>query len=188
MKNLLIIIFLANFSIAGRAAEFLDGYIVLANNDTIECKFKIGGFVSATNFFNKLTIVTRQGEEQVYHARDKKVLAYSVLEKGRIYTYRFVETKVKSETGFYQRVVNGGKYKLYLHLVGTYGSPGINVAQPNYVLFSPSGEYEKFDPCILCPWKKQLRQLLRDDQKALEILENASRLDIPKFVLEIDKQ
>lgn len=187
MKSLLVFMVGVSCTLTSYATEFIEGYIVFPNNDTVKCKFKIGGFISATNFFNKLTVVTSEGEEKVYFAKDKELLAYGVVEKGRRYDYLFVETKVKSEKGFYQRIVDGRKYKLYSHLISSSSYPGINSSSLQYVLFNTKGEFEKFETCLACPWKKQLRSLLKDDTKALEILETASRLNIPKFVIEINK-
>jgi hypothetical protein len=59
---------------------------------------------------------------------------------------------------------------------------------PVYVLVTPAGDYVRFDPCVMCPWKKQLRTLLKDDANALELLETSAKAkDIPGFVLEINK-
>lgn len=186
MRKLLVFILFLSFTATGRAADFLDGYIVLANRDTVKCKFKVGGLIHSTSF-TRIAIVTEGGEEQVYRARDKEVLGYGFVEKGRRYDFLFVDVKPKSESGFYQRIVDGDKYQLYVHLVSSQGYPGVSTAQPQYVLFNAAGAFEKFETCVLCPWKKQLRELLREDPKALEHLENTSRLEIPSFVRIINK-
>ena len=188
MKRLLLLVALFTLSASSKAADYLPGYIVLENNDTVQCKFKLGGFILATNFFNKLTVVNEQGEEQVYKAADKKVLAYGFVDGGRRFDYLYVDVKSKTESGFYQRIINGQHYKLYRHFVSAGGYGGISSASPIYVLFNPAGEYVRFDPCVVCPWKKQLRELMKDDPKALDVLENkAKRLDIPGFVFELNK-
>ena len=187
MRRLLIFILCLIFTSTAQAAEYLDGYIVLANKDTVKCKFKAGGFIRSTSF-NRIVIITEQGEEQVFRAHDKKILGYGFVERGRRYDFLFVDVKPKAESGFYQRIVDGDKYKLYAHVLSSQGYPGISTAQPQYVLFNTAGAFEKFETCVLCPWKKQLRQLLKDDANALEILENTSRLEIPNFVVAINKE
>jgi hypothetical protein len=168
-------------------AELLDAYIVLPNNDTVKCKLKVtNSLILSTNFFDKLTIVTEDGSEKIYHARDKELLAYGFIEKGRQYHYLYVDVKPKIESGFYQRIVNG-KYRLYSHLVGSYGYGTFGSSSYQYVLFNPAGEFVKFEVTPLRPWKKQLRELLKDDENALQKIGDIKNpAGIPKFVLEIN--
>jgi hypothetical protein len=57
-----------------------------------------------------------------------------------------------------------------------------------YVLFNAAGEWVKFETCVLCPWKKGMREVFKDDAKALEALANASYpINVPKFVAEVNK-
>ncbi|GEO10710.1 hypothetical protein [Segetibacter aerophilus] len=173
---------------AAKAADPIPGYIVLVNNDTVKCKFKTGGFILASNFFNKLTVINDQGEEQVYHASDKKLVAFGLTQNGRKYDYLYMDVKPKTDNGFYLRIVKGGKYQLYSHQVAS-SSGMFSSLSPIYVLYNPSGEFVKFEPCVLCPWKKHLRELLKDDQKALDEINNIPfPPNIPKFVVEINKE
>ena len=150
----------------------------MANNDTVICKIKGGRFI---NPFYGITIINEQGEQQAFHKQDKKIIAFGFVENSRLYDYLFIDVGNKLENGFYQRLVNGGRYKLYGR------PPTVAGGNPIYVLFNPSGEFTKFDPCVFCPWKKQLRELLKDDPKALELVDSASRFNIPKFVMDINK-
>lgn len=184
-RIIMLYILVLGFSARGYAADFLDGYIVMANKDTVQCRFKSGGFFRSISF-KRIEVTTAEGEKQVYRADDKKILGFGVVERGIRYDFIYVELKPRSESGFYQRIVDGGKYKLYVHTVVSQGYPGVSTAQPQYVLFNPAGEFRKFETCVLCSWKKQLRELLKDDEKALALLETASRLEIPKFVLAIN--
>lgn len=162
-----------------QAAEPLKGYIVMSNNDTIECKIKSGRFLN--NPFYGITIINDQGEEASFNSKDKKIIAFGFTEKSSSYHYLFVDVGDKLESGFYQLIVNGPQYKLYGRPTTIYGG------NPTYVLFNQNHVFIKFEPCVVCPWKKQLRELLKDDLKALEHIDNASRIDIPKFVTEINK-
>ena len=185
MRKLLTILIILSCSLISRAAEYLDGYVVMANSDTVKCKFKVKGFLNSVSFY-RITITTEEGKEQSFRAQDKKILGYGFTEKGKRYDYIYVDLKPKSESGFYQRIINGDKYKLYVHMTSTSTYPGISTAMPQYVLFNPAGQFEKFETCVLCPWKKQLRELLKEDAKALEALETTSRLEIESFVLKIN--
>ena len=178
MKHIILFIIIT-FSIVASAAEPLNGYIVMANNDTIQCKIKSGRFLN--NPFHGITIINEQGKDEFLPSRDKKIIAFGFVEKLRNYHYLFVDVGDKLESGFYQLIVNGPKYKLYSRPTTVYGG------NPTYVLFNQNNEFTKFEPCVICPWKKQLRELLKDDPKALEHIENASRVDIPKFVTDINK-
>ncbi len=117
----------------------------------------------------------------LYLSRNKKIIAFGFIENARSYHYLFVDVGDKLESGFYQLIVNGLKYKLYSRPTTVYGG------NPTYVLFNQNHDFTKFESCVVCPWKKQLRELLKDDPTALEHIENATRVDIPKFVLEINK-
>jgi hypothetical protein len=179
MKRLLPVILIATFSIAAHAAEPLNGYIVMANHDTIQCKIK--GVRFLLNPFHGITVINEQGESQALPSRDKKIIAFGFVENLRRYDFMFIEVGDKLESGFYQLNVNGPKYKLYHKPTTVYGG------NPTYVLFTPSGDFAKFEPCVLCPWKKQLRALLKDDPKALAAVENAPRVNMPQFVIDINK-
>ncbi len=179
MKHLLLAIIVATFSNVARAAEPLTGYIVMANNDTIQCRIKAGRFLN--NPFFGITVINEQGEAETLPSRDKKIIAFGFVENLRRYDYLFVDVGDKLESGFYQLIVNGPKYKLYAKPTTLYGG------NPTYVLFNPSREFAKFEPCVVCPWKKQLRVLLKDDTKALAAVENAPRVNIPQFVMDINK-
>ncbi len=179
MKHIILVIIVSAISIAARTAEPLNGYIVMANNDTIQCKIKSGRFLN--NPFNGITIINEQGKDESLPSKDKKIIAFGFVENLRSFHYLFVDVGDKLESGFYQLIVNGLKYKLYSRPTTVYGG------NPTYVLFNQKNDFTKFEPCVVCPWKKQLRQLLKDDLKALEHIENASRVDIPKFVKDINK-
>jgi hypothetical protein len=179
MKYLLLVIIITTFSRAAGAADTLRGYVVMANSDTVHCKIKGGRFLS--NPFHGITIINEQGEDESLPSKNKKIIAFGFVENLRSYHYLFVDVGDKLESGFYQLIVNGLKYKLYTRPTTVYGG------NPTYVLFTPNHEFTKFEPCVVCPWKKQLRALLKDDPKALEQIENASRVDIPKFVIDINK-
>lgn len=179
MKRLLLVIFITTFSLAARAVDLLDGYIVMANNDTLKCKIKGGRFLNVP--FSGVTIVNEKGEEQAFRAKEQAIIAFGFVERFSRYDYMFVNTGDKTETGFYQRLVNGAKYKLYSRPTTVYGG------NPTYVLFNPSGAFTLFEPCVVCPWKKRLREFLKDDPKALELVEDAPRVNIPKFVIDLNK-
>lgn len=179
MKRFRLFILLPIFSLAARAAEPLAGYVVMENSDTIKCKIKSGRFLA--NPYYGITIINEQGEEQTFKGKDKKIIAFGFEENLRRYDYLFVDVGDKSENGFYQRLVNGSKYKLYSQPPTIYGG------NPTYVLYNQKGEFVKFEPCLVCPWRKQLREFLKDDAKAVELVEDAPRVNIPKFVLDINK-
>ena len=179
MRHVLLVMIMAILTLAGRAAEPLTGYIVLANKDTIQCKIKGGRFLS--NPFHGITVINEQGEAESLPSRDKKIIAFGFVENLKRFDYLFVDVGDKLENGFYQLVVNGPRYKLYGRPSTLYGG------NPLYVLFNPTGEFAKFEPCVVCPWKKQLRVLLKDDPNAIAAVENAPRVNIPRFVMDINK-
>ena len=179
MKQLILLLLITTSSFAAHAAEALPGYIVLASHDTVQCKIKGGKFL--TSPFQRITIINEHGQDETLPSKGKKIIAFGFIENMRRYDYLFLDTGDRLETGFFQLLVDGSRYKLYVHPTTIYGG------NSTYVLFTPTGEFAKFEPCVVCPWKKQLRELLRADAAALAEVDNASRINVPKFVLEINK-
>jgi hypothetical protein len=66
--------------------------------------------------------------------------------------------------------------------------PQVQGDLPTYVLFNPSGEFAKLEQCFICPWKKQLRELLKDDPKALAAIERMPPLTMTMFTYLINKE
>ena len=187
MKILLTLIAVIYLSAAGNATEVLDGYVIMPNKDTVKCKFNIKSLRKYSPFY-EIRAVMENGEEQAFRAKDKKILGYGFMDLGISYHFWYIEMKQKSESGFYQQLINGTKYRLYRHMLSSSTYPGVSMNHPQYVLFNAAGDFVKFETCILCPWKKQLREVLKDDTTALELLEsNADRNKIPEFVAEINK-
>lgn len=165
-------------SFAARAVDTHPGYIVLAEGDTVTCTIKGGRFLQRT--FYGITVIDEGGKDTFLPSKEKKILGYGFSDGLRTYHYRFVDVGDKLENGFYQLLDNGPKYRLYGRPTTVYGG------NPTYVLFNGEA-FTKFEPCVVCPWKKGLRELLKDDPEALEAVEKASRVDIPSFVRGLNK-
>jgi hypothetical protein len=181
MKSLLLLIVTACISIASNAVELLDGYIVKTSKDTVKCKIKQ---THSMDFHKSVSILTEQGERLVYHAKDKKIVAFGFTLKGVDYVYLYIEVKPNPMSGFYQAVVIGPKYTLYGHILVT-----AYTSFPYYVLYNSAGKLLNFSTCTLCPWKQRLRQALKDDTASLHLLDDVRRVsDIPNFVLTINEQ
>lgn len=182
MKTLLIVMMGMTFSIASQAAsppEPLVGYVVMANNDTVKCKIKTGRFLE--NPFTGIKIINEQGEEHNIRPKDKQVIAFGFFEKFRWYHFLLIEAGDRSEHGYYQRLVYGN-YKLYCHPVK------VQYQLSQYVLFNPAGQFIKFETAILTPWKRLVKELLKDDAKALEAAEQlTNNTNIPLFVRALNK-
>lgn len=178
MNRLLLALSLILSSFVSKAADPVSGYYVTAGSDTVRCKIKSGRFLS-TPFYG-ITVINESGDEERLPSKDKKLLAFGFTEGFSTFHYHFFDVGSKTENGFYQLLVKG-RYKLYGRPTTVYGG------NPTYVLVTPSEAFTQFEPCVLCPWKKQLRDLLKDDAEALTLVENAPRVDIPKFVSEINK-
>lgn len=176
MKRLMLIILIITFSIAGRSAELLDGYIVLVNNDTIRCKIK-------SVDFHGVTVINEKGEKEVYRIKDEKIVAYGYVEKGRQRDYYFHKIGVNYFNGFYQRLINRPRYKLYGR------APEVSGGNPTYILFKQSGESLNFDACVaFCPWKKKLREFLKDEPKADEAIDKANPYTLPLYLAGLNRE
>ncbi len=180
MKQLIQFIIITTFAISAGATEPLPGYIVTEDKDTIQCKIKGGRFLN-TPFYG-ITVINEQGEDERLPSKTRKIIAFGFIEKMKSYHYIYVDVKDKLENGFYQRIVSGLKYQLYIR------PKTVADGLPTYVLFNQNQEFTKFEPCVLCPWRKQLRELLKDDAKALEHVDKASRVNFSQFVLDINKR
>lgn len=175
MKYLTLLISVMIFSIAARSAD-LNGYIVMANNDTVKCKIRAFDF-------NGVTVIHEQGNKEVYRSKDEKIIAYGYFEKGKWVNYSFLNVGSNSDKGFYQRLVNGPKYRLFGR------APEVQGGNFTYLLFKPSGELLKFDACSgFCPWRKKLREFLSDDSKAEEAIDKATPYTLPLYIGHLNRQ
>jgi hypothetical protein len=187
MHKILLLVTVMVICTSGKAAEFLDGYVILASKDTVKCQFRTSTLRKFSPFY-EIRVVMEGGEEQAFRAKDKKILGYGFRDLGIAYDFWYIEMKQKSESGFYQQLINGPKYRLYSHMLSSSTYPGISMNHAQYVLFNAAGEWVKFETCVLCPWKKGMREVFKDDAKALEALANASYpINVPKFVAEVNK-
>jgi|GEM_PF-1941225 len=188
MRSLFVSVFIICLSFSSRANDLIDGYVIMANKDTVKCKFSYRSLKKFSPFY-EIRGVMESGEEQAFRAKDKKILGYGFRDFGITYDFWYIEMKQKSESGFYRQVINGPRYRLYSHMLSSSTYPGVSTSHPQYVLFNSAGDFVKFESCILCPWKKQMREVLKDDAKALELLESsADRNKIPEFITAINQE
>lgn len=174
MKQLLLFITVITFSIAARSADLFDGYIVMTSNDTVKCKIRSGDF-------NGVTVISEQGEKEVYRSKDEKIIAFGYFKEGRWVNYLFLNLDSKSDRGFYQRTVNGPKYIFYGR------PPQVQGGSFTYILYKQTGEFLKFDACSgFCPWKKKLREFLSDDQNASKTIDMASPSSLSLYVAHLN--
>lgn len=166
-------------------ANVVGGYMILAGQDTVLCKIKIAGKKQVTGY-SALVIVTETGEEKVFRAIDKQVVAFGFNYMGVMAHYRFAEIKKTYESGFFRLIDNGKNYKLYVHIYRT-SYNGVIVDQPHYVVFKPNGEYVDLTTHALGNWKKNLKHILRDNPEALKAMENVSRTEIDSFIRSLNK-
>ena len=106
MKSILLVVLGFCFSFTTKSNDFADGYIVLAGQDTVSCKIKIGGKRPVTNY-TTVVIMTTDGDEKVYKAKDKLVLAYGFQSMGVRFDYRFAEIQKTYESGFFRLIDDG---------------------------------------------------------------------------------
>ena len=188
MKSLLVAVFIICLSLSSRAEDRIDGYVIMANKDTVKCTFSFRSLKKISPFY-EIRVVMENGEEQAFRAKDKTILGYGFRDFGVAYDFWYIEMKQKSESGFYRQLINGPKYRLYSHMLSSSTYAGVSTSHPQYVLFNATGNFVKFENCMVCPWKKQLREVLKEDTKALELLESvAERNKIPEFVATINKE
>ena len=187
MKVLFLLLAAVCISTISNAAAFIDGYVILANKDTVRCQFDTKSLRKFSPFY-EIRVTTENGEEQVYRAKDKKILGYGFRDLGIAYDFWYIEMKQKSESGFYQQLINGPKYKLYSHMLSSSTYAGVAVSNPQYVVYNAAGEFVQFETCVLCPWKKKLREIFKEDTKALELVNNTSYpVDVSKLVSTVNK-
>lgn len=184
MKSLLIVFLLSCLGAAAQTEVSVYGYRVNANNDTLLCNIKVAGKKKVTGY-GGLVIKTPEGEEQVFNAKDKQVLAYGFQYNGVQFHYRFVEVGRNYESGFFRLIDDGKKYKLYVNYLTDYNN-GVAVTLPHYAIFKPNGEYKDLTTHVLGNWKKNLRAILSDNPEALQELETINRKEIEQFVKKLN--
>lgn len=186
MKSLFIVLLFASLSVAAQTEVSVYGYMINSNNDTVLCNIKIVGKKNVTSY-RSLVIKTLEGEEKVYKATDKQVLAYGFKYNGVQFHYRFAEVGKNFESGFFRLIDDGKKYKLYVNYLTDYNN-GVAVTLPHYAIFKPNGEYKDLTTHMLGNWKKNLRIILSDNPEALKELENINRKEIEQFVKKLNRE
>lgn len=186
MKSLLILLLLSSFTAAAQTEMYVYGYMVTSDNDTVLCNIKITGKKHVTGY-RSLVIKTLEGEEKVYKATDKQVLAYGFQYNGVKLHYRFAEVGKNFESGFFRLIDDGKKYKLYVNYL-TDDNNGVAVTLPHYAIFKPNGEYKDLTTHMLGNWKKNLRIILSDNPEALKELETINRKEIEQFVKKLNRE
>lgn len=184
MKSLFILFLFCSLTAAAQMDMYIYGYMVHANNDTSLCNIKITGKKKVTNY-TSLVIKTLEGEDLVYKAKDKQVLAYGYQYNGVRFHYRFAEVGKNYESGFFRLIDDGKKYKLYVNYLTDYNN-GVAVTLPHYAIFKPNGEYKDLTTHVLGNWKKNLRIILSDNPEALQELETINRKEIEKFIKKLN--
>ncbi|MHA7128344.1 hypothetical protein [Algoriphagus namhaensis] len=180
MKKLLIISCLMLLSQLLLAQDYVNGYVLFAGQDTLACQVKIGGKKIDTNF-SFLVLKGKEGVDEVYKAKEGKVVGYGIRDFGAWVDYRYVAVEKTNESGFFRLIDDGPNYKLYLHLVTT-NVNGVVTTLPNYAIYKPNGEYVHVTTHLLGNWKKSLRKILADNPKYLPEVEKVGRFEIAEFV------
>jgi hypothetical protein len=185
MKSLIIVLLFASLSVAAQTEVSVYGYMINSNNDTALCNIKIAGKKKVTGY-TYFVIKTLDGEDKVYKAEEKQVLAYGFQYMGKDFHYRFAEVGKNYQSGFFRLIDDGKKYKLYVNYLTDYNN-GVAVTLPHYAIFKPNGEYKDLTTHVLGNWKKNLRIILSDNPEALKELETINRKEIEQFVKKLNK-
>ncbi|MFC3881620.1 hypothetical protein ACFOSV_15605 [Algoriphagus namhaensis] len=188
MKKLLVTSLLCLVFGLAWAQNYVNGYVLFAEQDTVKCQIKIGGKKADTNYY-ALVIKNQKGEaeDEVYKAKEGKVIGYGIREFGAELDYRNVEISGTNDGGFFKLVDNGPNYKLYLHMVST-STNGVVTTLPQYAMYKPNGEYVILTTHMLGNWKKNLRKILADNPKYLPEVEKVGRMEIPEFVEKLNSE
>lgn len=161
------------------ANELANGFVVFANQDTVQTQIKISGKQPVTNS-NELVVV-QNGTEKVYKASEKEVIAYGFDFGQTSYTYRFFDIKKSYGSGFFRLIEGGEEFELYEMKV-----KGVDreqeVAYSHYVIRKTSGEIFNFHTGLFSNWKKDLKEFIWDKPEAIKELNTLSRNDVPVFV------
>ncbi len=179
MNKLYIIFISLIIGSSSLAADYVKGYIVLPAGDTLFCEIKISGSKASNN--TRVTILTTEGEEKSYSAKDDEVKAYGLYIGGIRSDYTFFNLKPKVESKFYKLLINGPKYKLY-YILETADMGSVVSTSPKYVLVNSKGEFNFFGTCVLCGWRKRIEALVADDAFALEKLPDLKIKEVVAYI------
>ncbi|UJP63791.1 hypothetical protein [Mongoliitalea daihaiensis] len=175
---LLLICTLCSFSL--HANELVNGYIVMANQDTIQTSIKIAGRAPITNSQILVTVDDARGE-QLFQAADKQVLGYGFKLNQVSYSFRFFDIQRSFGSAFFRLIENGDNFLLYENKV-----KGIDrtaeVPNSHYVLMKSSGETINFTTALFSNWKKVVKEFVWDNPEALKALSDLKRNEVPAFV------
>ncbi|MGY6521132.1 MAG: hypothetical protein ACXIUD_05345 [Mongoliitalea sp.] len=178
MKNLIAVACLF-VSLNAMANDLVNGFVVFSNQDTVQTQIKISGRAPITN--SEELVVVQNGEEKVYKATRKEVLAYGFEFAQVSYTYRFFDIKKSYGSGFFRLIEGGENFELYeMKVKGI--ERELEVANSHYVLRKTSGDYVNFTTSLFGNWKKRLKDFIGDKPEALKELNGLKRNDVAVFV------
>lgn len=178
MKYFLLVLFL-QLSFHVFANETVDGYVVMANKDTIRATIKITGKLPVTDYYTLVLI--ENGVEKQHFAKDRKILAYG-FDFGQIsYSYRFFDIKKGYGSGFFRLIEDGQNFQLFEGKVKSATSASA-VSNSHYVLVKSSGESQNFTTSLFSKWKNTLKEFIGDNPEAKQALNDVKRTEVPNFV------
>lgn len=185
MRSLLITIIFIGIGVAAQASNLVNGYIILPAGDTLRGQLKFGGLWAATNTI-RVTFVDNAGIPKRYRAKKGEVVGYGFESLGASKDYLFFDVKPKSDSRFYERIIEGSRYTLFAVAINGVKGPVVHILTL-YRLEKFNGEYLYFGNCRFCSWRKKLATFLADDPEALGALERVKLFNLHQYLISISK-
>lgn len=181
MKKPFIFLVLLISLLPGFAKELVNGYIIKANNDTLDCKIEVP---NSLNLFSKVTVTDSLGNEKTFKATDKEITEFGFVYKKQGYTY--VLKQVKDE-GLYFFMVKelGKKLKLFYKRKGFQSlSFDNNSKGETYLMEDGNNNSLIVQQELYTDFNKKVIAFLGDDQQLVKLYLRTvfSISDLPHFV------
>jgi len=169
-------------------AELIDGYVVLANKDTIYRKIDVPNVYHQTlNLFYKVTVQDSAGNETTYQPGKHGIKGFGFVYNGKNYDYHL--WKNGTDDIFALKLISGKKVSLsyyYVYYNPIYG--GNSSKYDVYLLESSDKKAVSLSGNLFGSLKKQLKNFFGGDAGVLKLLDArvSGMKDIPAFVDEVN--
>jgi hypothetical protein len=148
-------------------------------------QIKFGGLREATNTI-RVTFVDSTGIPMRYRAKKGEVVGYGFESLGASKDYLFFDIKPKSDSRFYESIIEGSGYTLIAVAVNGVTGLVVNIFTL-YILEKDNGDSLYLGNCRFCHWRKKLATLLAGDSEALTALRGVKLHTLNHYLISISK-
>jgi hypothetical protein len=180
MKNIHFLIGLMLIGSNLLAKDWVDGYTLLPNDDTVKCKIKVP---KDLDLFDKVSVQDSLGMEQTYKSKNKEINGFGFFYKDQKYDYALIVDD-RGGAQFLMRKLAGTRFNLYYRYDYMSFGSGASYRSDTYMLQDTAKRSVTVTGNAFSSYKKKIKAFLKDDPAMLDLFEKtvSGITDIEKFV------